>query len=242
MNCNLLLHCGAHAVERAALAAVPTPEPTPTWQPVSHVDLLFRVEESLPEFGLRIVQEAHALTHDGCRYFGLIEVQNGQPGDDYAWVLGLRNSHDRRLTAGIVAGSSVFVCDNLAFSGEIKVSRKHTRFVLRDLPELIDDALMRLVDQWHEQDRRIEEYKARPLTNRDANDLVIRALDAGAIHTTQIPSILREWRTPRHEAFAASNLWSWFNAVTEHLKGHLAMLPKRTETLYGVCDEFAGIR
>jgi hypothetical protein len=28
----------------------------------------------------------------------------------------------------------VFVCDNLAFSGEIKIARKHTRFIVRDLP------------------------------------------------------------------------------------------------------------
>jgi hypothetical protein len=33
-------------------------------------------------------------------------------------VLGLRNSHDKRFPAGLVGGSAVFVCDNLAFSGE----------------------------------------------------------------------------------------------------------------------------
>ena len=55
--------------------------------------------------------------------------------EDYCWVLGLRNSHDKTFPAGIVAGASVFVCDNLSFSGEIKFARKHTRFIVRDLPQ-----------------------------------------------------------------------------------------------------------
>lgn len=44
-------------------------------------------------------------------------------------VLGLRNSPDKMFPAGIVAGASVFVCDNLSFSGVINLARKHPRFI-----------------------------------------------------------------------------------------------------------------
>ena len=62
-----------------------------------------------------------------CVTFGLLEVANCQQTEDYAYVLGLRNSHDKRFPAGLAVGASVFVCDNLSFSGEIKIGRKHTR-------------------------------------------------------------------------------------------------------------------
>lgn len=46
-------------------------------------------------------------------------------------LVGLPNSHDQSYPAGLVAGTSVLVCDNRAFAGEVKISRKHTRFALR---------------------------------------------------------------------------------------------------------------
>ena len=239
--CNLILHCGAHAVPRTELDHVKTPSATETWQPIPHNAYLAHIEATLPNHGLRVVNEAHALTHDGGRYFGLLQVQNGHNHPDYSWVLGLRNSHDKTLPAGLVAGSSVFVCDNLAFSGEIEVSRKHTSFILRDLPALVKDALGKLVGKWFDQDRRIARYRDYRLTDADAHDLTIRALDSGAITNRMIPDVLEEWRRPRHEAFQPRNAWSWFNACTERLKGHLHLLPERTRALYDVCDEFTGM-
>ena len=130
-HANLLLHCGAHAVDRAILGTTTTPEPTITWTPIAHLALAEEVERVLKCNGLSVVEQAHSLTHDGLRYFGLMEIQNGAIHQDYSWVLGLRNSHDKSFPAGIVAGANVFVCDNLSFSAEIKIARKHTRFILR---------------------------------------------------------------------------------------------------------------
>ena len=38
---NLVLHCGAHAVDRAIIGTTPTPEPTITWTPL-HTWLSFK--------------------------------------------------------------------------------------------------------------------------------------------------------------------------------------------------------
>jgi len=75
-----------------------------------------------------------------------MEIQNRKQNDDYTWVLGLRNSHDKTFPAGIVAGASVFVCDNLSFSGEVKFARKHTRFINRDLPQLVERSIGLLME------------------------------------------------------------------------------------------------
>ena len=239
---NLLLHCGAHHVDLQEVREVPTPRPTSTWCPIPHHQLISTVQETLQTTRLRIGTQAHSLTHDGMRYFGLMEIHAQKAGDDYCWVLGLRNSHDKQFPAGIVAGASVFVCDNLSFSGEIKFARKHTRFIVRDLPQLVSRSVGLLLSKWHDQDKRIAAYKEANITDIEAHDLVIRATDVGVCSNRLIPPVLHEWREPRHDAFEGRNVWSLFNAFTESLKdGNLAELPKRTEALHGLLDTHVGL-
>ncbi len=165
---NLILHCGAFAVELDQVVTVTTPRATSTWTPLPHHQLIQTVQRTLATTNLTIGTEAHSLTHDGSRYFGLMEIQSRKANDDYTWVLGLRNSHDKTFPAGIVAGASVFVCDNLSFSGEVKFARKHTRFINRDLPQLVSRAIGLLNEKWNEQDHRITAYKGYEVIHHEA--------------------------------------------------------------------------
>jgi hypothetical protein len=240
---NLLLHCGAHAVELKQVATIATPAPTDTWCPIPHHQLIDTVQRTLAATNLKIGSQAHSLTHDGSRYFGLMEIVQSRKGNpDYTWVLGLRNSHDKSFPAGIVAGASVLVCDNLSFSGEIKFARKHTRFINRDLPQLVSRAVGMLHEKWNQQDKRIAAYKNHELADQAAHDLVIRSVDLGVCANSYIPDVLKEWREPKHETFEPRNVWSLFNAFTETLKqGNLSELPKRTLALHGLLDVAVGL-
>jgi hypothetical protein len=239
---NLVLHCGANLVPRRAVSGVPTPSATQTWAPIPHSLLVEQVELALHANRLRVVSQAHSLTHDGLRYFGLMEIHNGAVHPDYGWVLGLRNSHDKRFPAGVVAGATVFVCDNLSFSGEIEIARKHTQFILRDLPLLTQQAIGRLVQRWHHQDERISAYKTKAITNAGAHDLIIRGMDAGVCSNRLIPTVLQEWRKPRHAEFEERNVWALFNSFTESLKkSSLAEVPRKTEALHGLLDSYVGL-
>ena len=239
---NLILHCGASHVDLDEVREVRTPRSTDSWCPIPHHQLITTVQRTLSTTNLRIGTQAHSLSHEGQRYFGLMEVHAQTSSDDYCWVLGLRNSHDKTFPAGIVAGASVFVCDNLSFSGEIKFARKHTRFIVRDLPQLVSRSIGLLLAKWHDQDKRIAAYKEASITDIEAHDLVIRATDVGVCSNRLIPPVLHEWREPRHDAFERRNIWSLFNAFTESLKeGNLAELPKRTEALHGLLDTHVGL-
>jgi hypothetical protein len=239
---NLTLHCGASRVDLDEVREISTPRQTQSWCPIPHHELITTVQKTLATTNLRIGTQAHSLSHEGQRYFGLMEVHTNQNNDDYCWVLGLRNSHDKTFPAGIVAGASVFVCDNLSFSGEIKFARKHTRFILRDLPQLVSRSIGLLLAKWHDQDKRIAAYKDAEISDLDAHDLIIRAVDVGVCSNRLIPPVLNEWREPRHDAFEARNVWSLFNSFTESLKeGALSELPKRTEALHGLLDTHVGL-
>lgn len=243
MKANLVLHCGASKVEREVISTISTPEPTDTWFPIPHADFIGQVEKALTAANMRVVEQAHSLTKEGNRYFGLLQVANCQAtGEDYSYVLGLRNSHDKSFPAGLVVGSQVFVCDNLSFSGEIRIARKHTRYIIRDLPTLTSNAVGQLAEKWTRMGDRIAAYKETELNEVQVHDFVVRALDAGAITTQQLPNVLKEWRTPRHPEFAARNAWCLFNAFTEVAKENsLAVLPKRTITLHGLMDAHVGL-
>src|SRR4051794_32654542 len=214
MTAKLMIHCGGHEIAREELMDVKTPPPTATWHPIPHATLLSEVEASLARNHLRVVAEQHALAREGDRYFGLLQIANGRERGDYGRVLGLRNSHDQTFPAGFVVGSRVFVCDNLAFSGEIVIARKHTRWILRDLPRLVMGGVAQLTERWRSQEERYARYQATPVTDPDAHDLVIRALDVQAITTQQVTPVLRAWRTPEHAEFTDRTAWSLFNSFT----------------------------
>jgi hypothetical protein len=239
----LMLHCGAKPVSRDELTAVITPKATETWFPLPHHDLVAEVEAHLSGSGFETEASVHALSHDGARYFGLMQIRRPDGrSSDYGWVVGLRNSHDKSCPAGLVTGSRVLVCDNLAFTGEVKLSRKHTRNAVRDLRHLTARAVGMLGDRFGALDRRIAAYRAEPMADWCAHDLVVRASDCRAITPTQIPHVLREWRRPRHPEFEPRTAWSLFNAFTEVHKrsGPHAAIP-RSEALHGLFDAAVGL-
>jgi hypothetical protein len=239
----LLLHCGGHLATRDEVETTLTPSPTDTWQPIPHIELIERVEEALELNKLEIGKVAHALSHGGARYFGLMEIRSPElTADDYAYVLGVRNSHDKLFPAGLVIGASVTVCDNLSFisASGIRVTRKHTRFIRRDLVTLVQGSIGKLMTAWHEQDQRIERYKEHELSDEQVHDLAIRSVDVNVLPNRKLPQVLHEWREPRYEEFRPRTAWSLFNGYTEVLKGNLAELPRRTERLHALLDSEVG--
>lgn len=244
---NLILHCGARAVDRNVLANVPCPAATESWHPIAHIRLVQEVEKALTASQMRIVNESYGITEDGGRMFGLMQVANCNELQDYAYVLGLRGSLNKSLASGVAVGSSVFVCDNLAFSSEIVFRRKYTREIERDFPLMVATAIGQLSQRWNSQTKRIETYKQTAIGNKDAAYLLAEI--AGDVFPWQkFGDIYSEFKTPKHPEFVKETVWALFNAVTEALKpsatskaSGLWTMPSRTGRLHKVCDDYAGL-
>jgi hypothetical protein len=237
---NLVLHCGGHEVERTALEGIVLPPATDTYFPVGHSTLLDMVEDAVQDIGFRFGVQAHALSKEGQRYFGLIHLLNGCGNDEHALVLGLRNSLDKAFAAGAAFGSQVFVCDNLAFHGERTFSRKHTTHIIRDLPPLIATAMSYTKALALETEHRFDRYKEVILTDKNADHIICNLVRVGAVNTSKIENVINEWDEPSHD-FGGRTAWRLFNAATETLKGTgLFRLPHRTMLLQAqldaVCD------
>jgi hypothetical protein len=234
----LILHRGAVEASLQMVLDTPTPAATKTWCPIAHGDLLSIVEREMTSQGLEIADRGFGLSKDGARMFGVLSLRGER---DYTTTIGVRNSHDMTFPACLALGARVFVCDNLSFSSEVTLSRKHTVNVMRDLPALVSRAVARLSEARQLQGERIEAYKGRELSDYEAHDLFVRALDRGVCPVTRLPDAIAEWRKPSHDAFAPRNVWSLFNGFTEALKGNLGELPRRTQALHGLCDQACGL-
>ena len=70
-----------------------------------------------------VTNEAHGLWGQGNRYFGLMELANGDAEDDYSLVPGLRISHDKTFPASLALGIQVLVCDNLSIFGKVVLTK-----------------------------------------------------------------------------------------------------------------------
>ena len=210
-----------------------------SYQPVAHHDVVQRTKDSLVQSGFTIQDEIHSLARDDKHYFGLFSVDHpNREASDRGCVVGVRNSHDKTFPAGLCAGDAPFVCDNLIFTNTIKLARRHTCNILNDLDFMINRALGKLFGFWHGQDTRIEAYKNRSIGNVYANDLIVKAVQAGALPKSKIIDVVNQWESSDHAEFKGRNVNSLYNAFTEVYKGNLVQLPNRSDALHSVLDSY----
>lgn len=234
----LMLHAGAQRATIDQVAAVKTPAAEGRFVPTPHIDIIEELERSLARLDIRVANQAHALSANGNRYFGLFDLEAKH---DTCTTIGLRNSHDHRFAINGVIGNHVFVCDNLAFYGSAYFNRKNTVNAQRDLPLLIDSTMGKLLEHETSHNQRVETYKNTELTTKDADHLIINALRDMIISVTTVRQLVTEWQTPKHPEFvnAGFTLWRLYNAFTEAMKGSLWNLPKRTIALHNILDNYA---
>ena len=141
----LMLHRGAKEIAYDGLRELETPPATPTHVPIPHFRVVDLIKTTLGMYGHEITEERHGITEDAMRYFGLLSLRSTYTG--YEDTVGLRNSHDRSFPVGIGFGSRVFVCDNLAFSADTVIKRKHTANLKRDLPGIMGEIIEPLAEK-----------------------------------------------------------------------------------------------
>ena len=132
----------------------------------------------------------------------------------------------------------MMVCENLCFSSDVKLARRHTTHIMSDLPRVLSSAIARVTAHWTDMGNRIESYKQTEVES--ASDLIVQLVDANAFPARDIYKAVNEFRNPRHEEFKGGSLWTLYNSITENLKGSdLTKLADRTMRMQSVFDKVA---
>jgi hypothetical protein len=103
-------------ISREELALVPTPSATETHLPVPHHEVVNALVETLGFRHIGVVHDEYAVSPDGMKMFGALDLATEMDG--YRFAIGVRNSHDKSMRLAMTVGLRVFVCSNMAFSGD----------------------------------------------------------------------------------------------------------------------------
>ena len=70
------LHAGGHEVSREELSLVQAPEPTDTWFPLKHSDVLDSVWTTMEGAGFAVTAHALSVSHFGDRFFATLDLDS----------------------------------------------------------------------------------------------------------------------------------------------------------------------
>jgi hypothetical protein len=202
---------------REELARVATPAATATHKPIPHIAVVEKLIEALGFRQIGVVQEEYAVSSDGMRMFGVMDLSSGFQGCRFA--IGLRNSHDKSFRLSCTVGLRVFVCENLAFHGEYTpVLAKHSKhFSLEDSLAIGVDRMQRNFGPLKEQ---VDEWRAMRLSTASAKLLIYQAFieDELGFPKHLARRVHELYFQPMHEEFQARTMWSLSNAFTSAFK------------------------
>jgi Domain of unknown function (DUF932) len=234
----LVSHVDTEKMPYERLALIPCPTGTDTHKPIPHHQVVDAVVETLGFRHIGVHKMEFAVSKDGNKMFGLMELDQSFNGARFA--LGIRNSHDKTLRLAMTVGYRVFVCDNLAFHGDFTpLLAKHTKnFVLtRALSAGVDDMqrnfepMVKAVDGWRDSQ----------LSDVSAKLVIYQAFVEGRL---EAPKALARnvhdlYFNPAVEEFQPRTMWSLSNAFTSAFK-ELDPIPqfKATGRLAGFLQGF----
>ena len=222
-----LMMCDGKFVSRDEIAMVQTPLATESWKPVPHIEVIDAVTDVVKAHNWQILDENFGLAREGQKMFGVMRI-NKTNSTDWSRCIGLRNSHDKSFAVGLSAGISVTVCSNLAFGGTAVIKRRHTSRI--ELTELVDVAMTELENEFLILETVCEDLKIIYLKNDDeARSRIVRAAELGAINSSDIVPVFKEFKNPRHPEFSEPTRYSLLNAFTETIKKYT---PGRVDTSY----------
>lgn len=210
-------HTNSDLVTREQLAKIELSEtnlPTATFRPIKHIELVDTITHSIGLMNMKIAGEQFAIRRDGEMLFGVMKIEH-IVRKEFVLALGFRHANNKTMSIQMVAGASVFVCDNLCFRGDsIVLKQKHS--VHFSLLDQITEGMARWQQHTVALVNEIDAMRNRGLAVNEAKALILDAFVQKEIMPVRfLPDVVKQWNEPIHEEFAPRNLWSLHNAFTE---------------------------
>jgi hypothetical protein len=202
---------------REQLTLVATPPGTTTHRPIPHAEVIGALIETLGFRHIAVVKEEYAVSKDGMKMFGVLDLDTSMEGCRFS--IGVRNAHDKSMRLAMTVGYRVFVCENMAFSGDFEpVLAKHSKkFSLQNALSVGVDQMQRNFGGMRSQ---VEAWRESQLSDVSAKLIIYRAFIESEL---EVPKHLARpvhdlYFNPQHEEFQPRTVWSLSNAFTGAFK------------------------
>jgi hypothetical protein len=213
----LLAHVGAQKITRAQLGEILPPEPTETFKPIPHAELVQSVIEGLSYRHINVVRDEFAVSEDGMKLFGVLDLETTFEGCRFS--LGLRNANDKSMRIALTVGYRVFVCDNMAFHGDFTpVLAKHSKHF--NLMDAIDIGLGRMQRNFEPMRKQVEGWRGNQISDEQAKLIIYRAFIEGDLEAPKhlVRHVHSLYFEPKYPEFAPRTVYSLTNAFTSAFK------------------------
>jgi len=209
MSGRLVAHSGATYIDHEGLRALETPPGTDTWTPNPHYDLVVALEGQLKARGINIVKEQFAV--QAAKLFGVIDTVY-QVTEEGGAATGIRTANDKSLALQLVIGYRVFICDNMAFHGDlIALKRKHTANL--DLHTEFATGIGRYVQGYQKLHENIDWWKEWTVSKERGKQLIYDIFSQKIVPVRLFHPTVRVW-----EAAEDKTMWRLHNCMTAHIK------------------------
>ncbi|MBV5327061.1 MAG: hypothetical protein JZU65_05395, partial [Chlorobium sp.] len=203
---------GKDRVSEAEVMAVPAVPFTKTFHPVHHRDFIQSVREGVKAVGLEIVKSEFVLAAGGQKMFGVYDLSAGS--SELCWSIGIRNSMNKSMSLGISAGTRVFVCENLCFSGDFLTLKRRTGVLDADMLAFLAYRAMRTMipkleafQRWH------QGLKNYLLPQSDMRILLVEIMEHSVIPVTKFNDF-----NGLYSKVYDDSLWGFHETVTDILR------------------------
>lgn len=217
MNNIILKAKGVKQISREQAIAIPVPESTRSYCPISNVEIIKTALESLDREGFSLKSEFHKCDGSLSKFVGGFIIHGGSKDMDI--MFGYKNSYDKSMSAGFAVGANIMICSNSVVTGEISMKRKHTGDGNIDITNGISEGLLRLGDNFIHLEKLLNRMKEIEISRRTCCELVGRLyLEEEIITLQQLSIIKRELSNESFDYNVENSLYNLYQATTHSLK------------------------
>lgn len=197
------------------LLAIPVPEKTRTYRPMSNRELIELTIGAIDNSGLKLQEAKYSLAREGNISMGRYVVK--QNDDEMGLLIGWQNSYNKSKKLSFSIGSIVFICGNgmIVTNGIANFNKKHQGDVQEITPFMIEEYVKGAEETFYQIQKDKELFKEKEITKRVSAELVGRMyLEEAIITTTQVGIIKNEIEKPTHNYNVPNSMWELFNYST----------------------------
>lgn len=182
--------------------------------------LLEKAEEGFDAAGLGDYKRKVIITGEGQRMRAVYDFENEikerKRGDNLGLRLTVQNSFDRSLRVSFAMGMLRLVCTNgmVSLEKEQSMTKKHSTGNNLDF---LGDALTNAIKSWDKAMLTYSRLENIELTQDQGLNALHNLSKSGSVSERMAGEISKIWNNPTHRQDNARNLYSLYNAITQHL-------------------------